>query len=246
MVDSREKVCHLYKIKHKILPIIYIGLSSDIKARFRDHKRESSNRNLRGYIQKLGSDSFDFNIICSGSRNYIEYIEEKLILISKEDKDLIVCNVLDGSATTGASSQQGEAHWNSKFTEEDIRRIRSIYASGGVTQKEIGELYGVSNKVISSITSGARWSSVSNTTITKNSRKNKVANRRKLTDTQVTEIRYKAKEEFDTTGLLDIPRLAKLYYVSRGSMRILLKGGTYSELPGPILKVDYFTKFGRS
>lgn len=237
------KLCSLYKISHKTLPIIYLGISSDVVTRFRDHRRESSNKLLRKYIRDFGSEIFKFEVLLEDTRDRIEDLEALAITELKSLNRYIVCNILEGSVYNGSSCQEGEAHWNSHFTEHDVINIRNIYALGGITQKSIGEIYGVSNKVISKITSGERWKTVQGS-IVKNLVLNKVANRAKLSKIQVPQIRVEAQELYEE-GLLNIPVLADIYNIARGSMRMLLKGDTYKNEPGPLLGIDYYIDFGR-
>lgn len=250
MVDVRAKGAkaeteYLYSIRHNTFPIIYFGITNDIKRRFREHKRESSNSLLKHYIETLGIEEFTFSIIATEiSRAAIEELETLVIEEAKNLDRLIVCNKLLGSVTVVASCQVGTDHWNARFNDQDIINIRKIYATGGITQKKLGEIYSCSNKVISKITRGDRWKHI-DAPITKNLLINKVANRRKLTDKQVIELRSMAKEEYEITGTLDIPTIADLAKVSRGNMRMLLKGEVYPNLGGPILKIDYYKDFGR-
>jgi hypothetical protein len=241
---EEEATAHLYCIAHKSLPIIYIGLTKDYKTRFREHKNDSSNKLLKHYIVELGADSFDFILLLEDKRSHIEYLEAICIKEIKKLNEYIVCNILEGSVFTGESCQKGEDHWNAKFTEQDILNIRNTYALGGITQKKLGEIYSVSNKIISKITRGDRWKNVSGSLI-KNSASNRVANRRKLTDDKVVELRNLAKAEYDTKGSVNIPSMADSENISRQSMRLVLKGISYSSIPGPILGVDFFKEFGR-
>jgi hypothetical protein len=233
--------CFLYKIQHKILPIIYIGLTKDIQVRWRDHKNNSSNRLLKYYFSTLGVENFIFTTLAEGTRNHIEELEALAILEAKSVGRYIVCNILNGSVFTGESSQVGENHWNARFSEQDIINIRNIYAAGGITQKSIGEIYGVSNKVISKITTGCRWKTLEGS-IAKNVHSNKVANRRKLTDEDVLTARNIAYNTFLEDGLVSMQNIADFYNVSKQSMRLLLIGKSYPLLPGPIIYKDYNVK----
>lgn len=233
MVDS----CYLYIIKHKVKPIVYIGLSKDTKVRFREHKNNSSNSLLRSYIREYGADAFTYTVLTTDTRSNIEELEELVIMEAKLLDRLIVCNKLTGSVTTGDSCQKGSEHWNAGLCEQDVRDIRSIYSEGGITQKQIGEIYGLSNKVISKITSGERWAHVE-THASKNLLNNKVANRRKLSDLQVEELRSIAQVQ-SNLGILNMENLAKTYKVARGSIRLILNGTSYRNLKGPIKGVDY-------
>jgi predicted GIY-YIG superfamily endonuclease len=233
MVNS----CYLYIIKHKLKPIIYIGLSKDTKVRFREHKNDSSNSILKSYINEYGADAFTYTVLLEDTRSNIEELEELVILEAKLLDRLIVCNKLTGSVSTGDSCQKGSAHWNASISEKDVEDIRSIYSKGGITQKQIGEIYNLSNKVISKITSGERWSHVG-TSVSNNLTNNKVANRRKLSDTQVGELRNLAQKQA-YLGTLNMESLGQLYNVARGSIRLILNGISYAKLGGPIKGVDY-------
>lgn len=235
----------LYEIKHSLLPVVYYGITNDTSRRFSEHKNSTSNKLLKYYFELYGSNKFIFKILVEDTiRSNIEELEELLIAEAKSLDRLIVCNVLIGSVCTGDSNQVGENHWNASLTEKDILDIRTIYSEGGITQKEIGEVYGVSNKVISKITSGIRWSKVTGN-ITLNSSSNKVANRRKLTDKQVLEVRESTKQEYLLNNKISVPTIAYQYGINRGVMRGLLKGDYYKQLSGPLLGVDYFLNYGR-
>jgi predicted GIY-YIG superfamily endonuclease len=233
MVD----ICYLYIIRHKVKPIVYIGLSNNTNTRFREHKNSSSNSLLRSYISEYGADAFTYTVLTSDTRSSIEELEELVITEAKLLNRLIVCNKLIGSVNIGDSCQKGSQHWNAGLCEQDVQDIRSIYAQGGITQKQIGEIYNLSNKVISKITSGDRWAHVE-APISTNLRTNKVANRRKISDTQVEELRNIAQEQAKL-GILNMETLAQKYKVARGSIRLILNGTSYPNLKGPIRGVDY-------
>lgn len=136
------------------------------------------------------------------------------ILEAKTLKRLYCLNVLVGSVGTGESSQIGEAHWNAKLSKKDIEEIRHFYSLGGITQKEIGEVYGVSNKVISKITLGIRWAEASGP-ISTNLVANRVANRRKLTDEDVIDLRKEALSIILDGGKLSTLSFATKYGVDK-------------------------------
>lgn len=52
---------------------------------------------------------------------------------------------------------KGENNSNSKLTEKGIIEIRKLFNEGILTQKEIGELFGVSKSTISRIKNNKRW-----------------------------------------------------------------------------------------
>ena len=51
----------------------------------------------------------------------------------------------------------GTKHWNSKLDEEKVRKIRELYASGKYLQREIGEMFGIRDSLVSRIVTRARW-----------------------------------------------------------------------------------------
>lgn len=237
-------LCFLYTIRHKTLPIVYIGLTNDTSRRFAEHKNSCSNKALKLFISTYGTNQFDFRVIGEGPRDCIEELEELAISEAKSLKRLVVCNVVVGSVFTGASTQQGHTHWNARFTEEDVVDIRNIYALGGISQKQIGEIYGCSNKVISKITSGIRWRYTPGS-ISSNILANRKANRRKLSDFQCVQAREEALQEYLLTAKVDVSDIAEMYEVARGSMRLLLKGEVYEKLGGPLLGKDYYEEYGQ-
>ena len=83
-----DRAVYLYEIKHKSLPIIYIGITNDPKRRWREHKLGSSNSLLAGAISELGADSFLFRVVTGGARTDIEELEELAITEEKHDRQL--------------------------------------------------------------------------------------------------------------------------------------------------------------
>lgn len=55
---------------------------------------------------------------------------------------------IDGSRRRAT---RGTGHPNAKLTEADVLAIRELYAAGGISQREIGERYGVTQASISSV-----------------------------------------------------------------------------------------------
>ena len=52
---------------------------------------------------------------------------------------------------------RGAQNGNSKLTRADVRAIRSLYAAGKYTQREIGDQFGVANNTVSLIVNYKRW-----------------------------------------------------------------------------------------
>ena len=53
--------------------------------------------------------------------------------------------------------RHGEAAVASKLSLEDVMDIRSFFATGFYTQKELGEFYGVTQRHVSDIVNGKTW-----------------------------------------------------------------------------------------
>lgn len=65
----------------------------------------------------------------------------------------------DHARDTGLVKNFGENHYKTKLTDEDIRRIR-LMLKDGIMHKVIGETFGVSRKVITSINTGNSFARV--------------------------------------------------------------------------------------
>lgn len=55
---------------------------------------------------------------------------------------------------------RGEQHANSKITRAQTEAIRAAYAAGGITQRELGEQYGIHQGTISTILHNKHWSGI--------------------------------------------------------------------------------------
>ena len=58
------------------------------------------------------------------------------------------------------TSNEGSKHSQAKLTETDVLKIRAMYAAGGVTQKFIGNQYGVTKDHISKIINRKNWTHI--------------------------------------------------------------------------------------
>lgn len=239
MVD--DIVYYVYQIKNTVTNTTYIGVTKDIEGRFKSHRRKSSNKYLRYAIDVFGIENFEFSIIEETSIELISEVEKQYIQSARQSGQALY-NISNGGLI--GNDCPAEDHWNHKLTSQDVISIRELYSSNKITQRALSELYGISNKQISKILRGERWTSTGGP-ITLNSLKNKVANRRKLTDEEVVRTRQEAKEEYIATGTLSIVDIANIFRVAPNSMRSLLLGKTYQNLDGPILRRDYFYDFGK-
>lgn len=56
-------------------------------------------------------------------------------------------------------NQPGEANINAKMTEEGVRRMR-LLATGGMSSRKLGKMYGISQTAACKIISRATWGHV--------------------------------------------------------------------------------------
>jgi len=54
-------------------------------------------------------------------------------------------------------STRGERNYNSKLTENDVRKIRAEYSTGDVSQAELARAYGLSKQTICNVVRGHAW-----------------------------------------------------------------------------------------
>jgi hypothetical protein len=64
---------------------------------------------------------------------------------------------LHDASRNGRSWPKGESHYGAKLTEENVREIRRLYATGNFTQAELGLQFGVSKAAICDIVRRKTW-----------------------------------------------------------------------------------------
>jgi hypothetical protein len=62
--------------------------------------------------------------------------------------------------TINKNAKRGEGNVRAKLTDDDVREIRALHATGKYTYQEIGDAFGVSNTNISSIVRRITWTHV--------------------------------------------------------------------------------------
>jgi len=67
-------------------------------------------------------------------------------------------NNRDRSAKDRTARQIGEMHGQSKLTESQVADILRLYAAGGVSQRALGEAFGITQAHVSDIVNGKCWS----------------------------------------------------------------------------------------
>jgi DNA-binding XRE family transcriptional regulator len=97
-----------------------------------------------------------------------------------------------------------------KLTGAQVVEIRERYAIGGITQRELGEEFGVDRRTVTQVVTGANWKLFGGKLSTQN--------RRKLTVGQVAEIRKKYRD----SGVLQC-ELAEEYEISRSAISLIVR-----------------------
>ena len=120
----------------------------------------------------------------------------------------------------------GEAHGQSKLTDENVLQIRERYAAGGVTLVALGAAYGVTNVAVGAVVRGVTWQHVRGPRTP--SRGNSVGESHgsaKLTEALVREIRVQ-----HATGEIGYLRLSREYGVSRMAISKIIHRRTWKHV----------------
>jgi group I intron endonuclease len=112
----------IYKITNKNDGKVYIGQSENIERRLSEHKQKR-NETIDDYINVLGVENFDFEIIEECDLDELDNKEQEYIM--KYDSRENGYNIQNG----GFNNSQGEGNGRAKLTEKDIVFIRESYAN---------------------------------------------------------------------------------------------------------------------
>ena len=99
---------------------------------------------------------------------HVGMIPDGMLVLHSCDNPCCVCpdhlrtgtdqdNINDKMARGRGKCAAGEANGMAKLTEIEVSAIRSMYEDGGILQRELGEMYGVSPNVISKIVRRKIW-----------------------------------------------------------------------------------------
>lgn len=223
---NKSKAC-IYKITNNITKDCYIGVTTNFKRRIREHSYKT-NKKLAEAISQYTWDNFSKNILIYGSETYCYELEDTFITQYKASY-----NIAKGGWHSGA--QIGEEHPFAKLTEKDIYFIRYNYFHNIKTQKQLAVIFNTTNKNISKIIRGDRWSHIHTELITKeNNKRNKAANKAKLLEKDVIDIRT----EYSLGGI-SINEIAEIYGIARQNISKILDGKSWNNYAGPIRGIDY-------
>lgn len=128
----------IYKITNKINGNSYIGLSTDIKRRWKDHKSEynwnrESKKPLYQAFKKYGIQNFTFEVL-------EECFPEELSNKEKYYIELYDTYKNGYNSTSGGEDYNGEGHPKHKLNQDDIIDIRTRY-NNLERKNEVYELY---------------------------------------------------------------------------------------------------------
>lgn len=130
----------IYKITNKINGNSYIGLSVDIKRRWKEHfqrHKDSTNKEYEKVLykafRKYGIENFDFDIIEECSLE--ELREREKYWIAYFDTYHHGYNATEGGEDI--VPLPGEKHPNHKLTENDVIYIRKLWASRSLSTREM-------------------------------------------------------------------------------------------------------------
>lgn len=119
----------IYKISNNINNKVYIGCSTDISKRFKEHRNyvlspKQYNKTLYKAFRKYGIENFTFSILEECSKDFLSIREQYYIKLYN--------SYLDGYNETiggdiGSFDRNGEKHPNAKLSELDVIDIRTRY-----------------------------------------------------------------------------------------------------------------------
>lgn len=145
----------IYKVTNLVDGKIYIGQSKNIGQRWTKHRCSPFNTNSEQYdtpfyraIRKYGIDNFQFEVI------------EQCPIESLNDREIYWINFYDSNnLNKGYNLTAGgqNAVTISKLTSEEVDSIINLLITSTLSQEEIGQMFGVSQRVISGINQGQNW-----------------------------------------------------------------------------------------
>lgn len=139
----------IYKITNLINNKVYIGQSKNISKRWNAHRVRSQNDDYPLYraIRKYGLENFTFEVIEECNIDSLDDREKYWIAYYKSNNPNNGYNLTAG----------GQTGISLKLKENQIQEIIQLLLNSQMTQKEIGEKFGVSQRTISSINIGETW-----------------------------------------------------------------------------------------
>lgn len=230
--NTMDKVRYSIYALYSKCGYIYVGMSKNPQLRLSHHFRKSSNHALRKLIESNSIEIYSEILLTNLSSTEAEEAEKYLINSYRNDPLCTVLNVQSGGLC-GASCGElsGENCHSSKLLDEEVIKIRHLYAESNITQEILAERFGVSPSTIENIVRGKRSPHLPGPITL-----NRLENYKVLSDEDVVKIRSK----YANFGKKFICSLeCKQYNISRRYFSAILKGEARKNLPGPLLGKDY-------
>lgn len=220
--------------------LVYVGSSKDVDTRWKWYKKLRCNSQTKLYnsLIKYGVDNHIFEVIeeCDieillerelfygsfygcldkkiGLNCRLPKSMEGYVYMSQDTKDKI------GSSNKSINIGKVHGHYESslkKLTPEQIREVKILLIENKLTQKEIGNLYSVSRKIISLISLGKTYKSIA-TDIDLSLRKKQYV---KLEECDYNEIKKMNKEGVSQT------KIAQMYNVDQSHISKIINNENY-------------------
>lgn len=144
-----NKISGVYLIKNKIDGKCYVGVSVDIKNRWRQHKSAISRQNncvkIANAIRYHGLDSFEFSVIEQCSKH--QFDEKERFWIEKYNSVLYGYNLTNGgnyrkSLSFETKKKMSDSHKNKKLSESHRKNMIAAIKSDDVLKKISASLTG--------------------------------------------------------------------------------------------------------
>lgn len=145
----------IYKITNLINNKVYIGLSTNIKERWRAHRSRPFQKKSHQYnyylyraIRKYGLENFSFEVVEECQKE--ELGEKEIYWINYYHSN-------DEQFGYNRTSGGEQARTNSKITEDEAKEIQEYLLYSKMSQADLGEKYNISQRSISYINTGTTW-----------------------------------------------------------------------------------------
>lgn len=149
----------IYKITNLINNKVYIGQSTNIKRRFREHKNSYNNSNRKDYeskknraFRKYGIENFSFEIIEEVNFSLLD--EREKYWIKKYNS---IDNGYNSCEGGHVPSLKGEKHSQAKLNDKKVKQIIEMLRSDNNDLQIIADEFKVSKGTISNINTGKNW-----------------------------------------------------------------------------------------
>lgn len=208
----------IYKITNKNNGKVYIGQSANVERRISEHKQKRS-MTIDDYINVLGKENFDFEIIEECSLDELDQKEQEYIAKYNSAQEGYNCQL------GGSNNSTGEGNGRAQITEADVKFLRESYMKHQ-SPKEIYEEYfqdKITKSQFQAIWQGRSWSYVMPEVFTEENKK------------------YYTSEQMKTRALLSKEEVLEYrkYYIDHTREEVYQK---FLQEKGPILKRKTFER----